>query len=43
MIIQTSWGEMEGKLPWEGEEHIIHSVCPDPYDLLTFKLIREEP
>ena len=31
-----------GKLPWEGEEHIIHSVCPDPYDLLTFRLIREE-
>jgi uncharacterized repeat protein (TIGR04076 family) len=32
----------DGKLPWEGEEHIIHSVCPDPYDLLTFRLIREK-
>ena len=31
-----------GSLPWEGEEHIIHSVCPDPYDLLTFRLVRED-
>ena len=31
-----------GGLPWEGDKNIIHGACPDPYDLLTYRLIREE-
>ena len=31
-----------GSVPWEGETHIIHGTCPDPYDLVTYRLIREE-
>jgi uncharacterized repeat protein (TIGR04076 family) len=30
-----------GQLPWEGTNDIIHATCPDPYDLVTFRLIRE--
>jgi uncharacterized repeat protein (TIGR04076 family) len=28
--------------PWEGEDNIIHGTCPDPYDLVSYRLIREE-
>jgi uncharacterized repeat protein (TIGR04076 family) len=31
----------DGSLPWEAEPHIIHGVCPDPYNVTTFKLTRE--
>ena len=30
-----------GSLPWEAEPHIIHGVCPDPYNITTFRLTRE--
>jgi len=30
-----------GSLPWEAEPHIIHGVCPDPYNVTTFRLTRE--
>lgn len=29
-------------MPWEGDKNIIHGTCPDPYDLLSYRLIREE-
>lgn len=31
-----------GGMPWEGEKNIIHGTCPDPYDLLSYRLIREK-
>ena len=31
-----------GSMPWEGDKNIIHGACPDPYDLLSYRLIREE-
>jgi len=29
-------------LPWEAEENIVHGVCPDIYNQVLFRLIREE-
>ncbi|MBW2553429.1 MAG: TIGR04076 family protein [Deltaproteobacteria bacterium] len=31
-----------GGMPWEGDNDIIHGTCPDPYDLLSYRLIREK-
>jgi uncharacterized repeat protein (TIGR04076 family) len=31
-----------GSLPWEAQDNTVHGVCPDPYDLLSYRLIREE-
>jgi uncharacterized repeat protein (TIGR04076 family) len=31
----------EQNLPWEGEEHIAHLVCPDTYNQTVFRLVRE--
>ena len=31
-----------GSLPWEVETNEAHGACPDPYDLLTYRLVREE-
>jgi uncharacterized repeat protein (TIGR04076 family) len=31
-----------GGMPWEGNKNIVHGTCPDPYNLLTYRLIREE-
>lgn len=30
-----------GSLPWEAKPNIIHGVCPDPYNVTTFRLTRE--
>ena len=32
----------EGQVPWEGEEHIIHGICPDIFNQCSFRLIREK-
>lgn len=32
----------EKNLPWEGEEHIAHLVCPDTYNQTVFRLIRKK-
>ena len=29
-------------LPWEGDENIIHGCCPDVFNLVTYRLVREE-
>ena len=29
-------------LPWEGEENIVHGACPDLFNQVAFRLIREE-
>jgi uncharacterized repeat protein (TIGR04076 family) len=31
-----------GGLAWEGDQHIVHGCCPDPFNQLTYRLIREE-
>ena len=31
-----------GRLPWEGDDNTVHGVCPDPYDLVSYRLVREE-
>jgi uncharacterized repeat protein (TIGR04076 family) len=31
-----------GSLPWEAEKNAVHGVCPDPYDLLSYRLVREK-
>ena len=31
-----------GGLAWEGDKNIIHGCCPDPFNQLTYRLIREE-
>jgi len=31
----------DGSLPWEAEPHIIHGTCPDPYNVTTFRLTKE--
>jgi uncharacterized repeat protein (TIGR04076 family) len=31
-----------GGMPWEGDKNIIHGTCPDPYDLLSYRLMREK-
>jgi len=31
-----------GGMPWEGDKNIVHGTCPDPYDLLSYRLIREK-
>jgi len=31
-----------GGMPWEGDKNIIHGTCPDPFDLLSYRLIREK-
>jgi len=31
-----------GGMPWEGDKNIIHGTCPDSYDLLSYRLIREK-
>jgi uncharacterized repeat protein (TIGR04076 family) len=31
-----------GSLPWEADPNMVHGTCPDPYDLLSYRLIREE-
>ena len=31
-----------GSLIWEADGNIIHGVCPDVYDQVTYRLIREE-
>ncbi len=32
----------EGSLPWELQDDTVHGACPDPYDILSYRLIREE-
>jgi uncharacterized repeat protein (TIGR04076 family) len=32
----------EGRVPWEGEDHIIHGICPDIFNQCSFRLIREK-
>jgi uncharacterized repeat protein (TIGR04076 family) len=31
-----------GSLPWEADENIIHGCCPDVFNQLTYRLVREE-
>jgi uncharacterized repeat protein (TIGR04076 family) len=31
-----------GTLPWEADENMVHGTCPDPYDLLSYRLVKEE-
>ena len=31
-----------GGLAWEGDKHIVHGCCPDPFNQLTYRLVREE-
>ncbi|KPJ55559.1 MAG: hypothetical protein AMJ42_06630 [Deltaproteobacteria bacterium DG_8] len=31
-----------GSLPWEAEKNIVHGVCPDSFNQVSFRLIREE-
>ena len=31
-----------GGMPWEGDSNIVHGTCPDPYDLLSYRLIRKK-
>ena len=31
-----------GSLPWEADENIIHGCCPDVFNQLTYRLMREE-
>ncbi len=31
-----------GSLPWEAEENIIHGCCPDVFNQVTYRLMREE-
>jgi len=31
-----------GGMAWEGDKNIIHGCCPDPFNQLTYRLIREE-
>lgn len=31
-----------GSLPWEGDDTTAHGVCPDPYDMVSYRLVREE-
>ena len=31
-----------GSLPWEAEENIIHGCCPDVFNQLTYRLVREK-
>ena len=31
-----------GSVPWEGDDKTVHGTCPDPYDLVTYRLVREE-
>jgi len=31
-----------GSLPWEGSDATVHGTCPDPYDLVAYRLVREE-
>jgi len=31
-----------GSLPWEGEENVVHGACPDLYNQVSFRLVREK-
>ncbi len=31
-----------GQLPWENDGTTAHGTCPDPYDLLTYRLVKEK-
>ena len=31
-----------GCAPWEAEPHILHGCCPDPFNQVTYRLVREE-
>ena len=31
-----------GSAPWEPDPNIMHGCCPDPYNQVTYRLIREE-
>lgn len=31
-----------GCAPWEAEPHILHGCCPDPFNQVTYRLIREK-
>jgi uncharacterized repeat protein (TIGR04076 family) len=31
-----------GGMPWEGDKNIVHGTCPDPFNLVSYRLTREE-